>query len=274
MKTYRQGDRGLVVQYILTWINIWRGAMNQKYITAGDKFTSEAAEAVAQFQKAAGLKADKVVGPLTWRQLCKAVAFRFPRADLNTWGLFSPDLGPIPMINENPTGKVSTFGGPDDVWDRCWGQKWLKEPETPSSIPLILPRVADLGLFRPEVFELEKWPLVTDETGKEKIAGLSWALNPAAFFCALRMDNAWMGDKRGDNVPGVVVTANGKSCVCLLTDYGPSISTKGITDEPRLIDISDGAAEYLGVDTDSRVTIAWAGTYEAPGPYPWKKSNK
>jgi len=141
------------------------------------------------------------------------------------------------------TGKCSTFGGPKDTGVGPHEDLALYEGK-------------DVAAAAPGLF-LARQPDGTTGTARR--------LNPDGYYCAMRWaytpaqcakDTNHLGTRlqkctpRGwlrDNV--VSVRANGKTIQVRAVDWGPN----GETD--RIIDLSPGAAEELGVQTNDEVTV-------------------
>lgn len=122
-------------------------------------------------------------------------------------------------------GKCSTFGGPDDLGvapdeGLALYSDWTQKPELFLS-------------YQPE-----------------GTSGLARRLNPDSFYLACRWDY--------DEYPKAVlieemalVTANGKAVKCYPADWGPHENSG------RVVDLSPGAAEVLGVTTDDTVEVVF-----------------
>lgn len=132
-------------------------------------------------------------------------------------------------LGETNSGPCSTFGGPDD--------SGMSHTEGVALYPgwLMVSHHCAHALF------LER---PTEMDGNEFPRGRG--LNPDAFYCAMRWDYKVMS-------PGALarswvrVTANGRTCYVRPVDWGPNERTG------RLIDLSPGAAQFLGVKTDDVV---------------------
>lgn len=130
------------------------------------------------------------------------------------------------------TGKMSTFGGPDDTG-----------VAPGEGLALIEPVDLNEWWFN-RLFLVNQPPHTT---------GLARRLNPAAFYLALRFG------KRGE--PTSVIrreqarramfkcSANNKVVWAQGADYGPANWTE------RVVDVSPGVADQLGLHTDDQITI-------------------
>jgi len=141
------------------------------------------------------------------------------------------------------SGKTSTFGGPKDMGVSASEGLALIEPED-----LTDPRFAEL--FLPD-----------QPPGTH---GLARRLNPEMFYCAMRWayksDDVNQDRGEGKMLPittsrallrhggKILVKANGLACEVQPVDWGPGI-------EDRLIDVSPGVFQFLGLQTDDEVTV-------------------
>lgn len=123
------------------------------------------------------------------------------------------------------SGKIGTFGGPDDHG---------MAPD--EGLALYEPGMADeiTGFLLPE-----QPPGTT---------GLGRRLDPSKHYIACRWDYHQTPKSYLRGV-GVHVAANGKVVNCRPVDLGPNVRTG------RVADLSPGAAAYLGVQTDDTVTV-------------------
>lgn len=157
-------------------------------------------------------------------------------------------------------GRASTFGGPDDINDRYLHQAYMPDPgrRTPAEYyawDLVQPW---LPYLRPEMADHTSWPITTREGGKPARAGVSFFLDPSAFYCAYRFTGylhmalksldknmytaapqkrAWLriynpAIRDGDGL---------RMVRCLVTDFGPSL------DVWAQVDLSPGAYAALGL---------------------------
>lgn len=169
-------------------------------------------------------------------------------------GLHHIGLGHIPSAY----GLGSTFGGPDDKYDRCEGQALLPGigDHPPCDIPKIFPFLYSQGLFRQEAVDCKEWPMLTDERGRVRPAGLSWAMDTKnADFCALRCDTARFISEGcyNDRIPLILVynAVTEKWVLCYHTDYGPAKSTG------KSIDLSEHAQTTIGASERSPLYMRW-----------------
>lgn len=188
-----------------------------------------------------------------------------PLYKVMVYGPWRQTLGYLPdvVLGVSESGKISSFGGPHDSGDRIYNQAYITSESTPRKLLQRHQQLVDMGVLMSEeqmlavtdggkkVLEsLDEWPKVTDWRGNLKTAGVSWALNPDGFYCAMR----WK--KRGGMVdagnPKLLVWTDDKAVVVLRTDWGPAVSTH------RVIDLSPGALRALGLKTDKKVSMCWA----------------
>lgn len=135
--------------------------------------------------------------------------------------------------NANPmfqvTGKMSTFGGPDD--HGMGVNEGLALFGTPD---LADPKYSDLFLPAPP-------PGTT---------GLGRRLNPAKNYLACRWDYSQTPKQFLRDATALLVNAeNGRSVLARPVDWGPNPDTN------RVADLSPGAAAVLGLNTDDYVTV-------------------
>jgi hypothetical protein len=124
-------------------------------------------------------------------------------------------------------GKMSTFGGPHDTGVAAY-----------EGLSLITR--SDLVEWWFSRIFLNTQPVGT--------SGLARRLNPEAFYIAMR----W-GDRAITNSMArralFRLTANVKSIFAQAADFGPAVRTK------RVVDMSPGAANALGLTTDDEVEV-------------------
>jgi hypothetical protein len=136
------------------------------------------------------------------------------------------------------TGKMSTFGGPDD---HDMGVNEGLALSTP--LDLTDPRYSDLFLPAPP-------PGTT---------GLGRRLNPAKYYLACRWDyNRTPKAFLRDAVAILVNPENGRSASAKPVDWGPSPGTNLVAD------LSLGVAAALGLNTDDFVSVTITRTVTAP----------
>jgi hypothetical protein len=121
-------------------------------------------------------------------------------------------------------GKMSTFGGPDDVGVG-----------------------ANEGLALVEKSEMSLYPGFFLGEAEADAPGLARRLNPRKFYIACR----WPSDLSRSflQLATVQVSAGGKSAEARAVDKGPSSSTG------RVADLSPGLAKFLGLDTDNQCEV-------------------
>jgi hypothetical protein len=137
------------------------------------------------------------------------------------------------------SGKCSYFGGPNDTG--VGSREGLSLIETP---------------------DLQEWffrrIFLTQAQWNESL-GLARNLNSNALYCAMRWAFGSFNGVAGEILTGYsreqvrraifIVTANGKSIFVQGADWGPN------TDTGRIIDLSPGAVQALGVRTDDPVSV-------------------
>lgn len=79
--------------------------------------------------------------------------------------------------------------------------------------------------------------------------GLARQLDPDALYCAMRWDYAQTGRNALLHGKVRVQAGNGRVVWCAPADWGPNERTG------RIIDLSPGAIEALGIETDAVVTV-------------------
>jgi peptidoglycan hydrolase-like protein with peptidoglycan-binding domain len=158
------------------------------------------------------------------------------------YGWRHPEFGRIPETE----GKTSSFGGPDDGGDRRLGQARINA-NTAAELYARYRDLVEMGVFRKQSNGqpyADPLPIVTgsDLNGQwgSGRAGISWLLNPNSFYCALRTRSPHPNADRAR----VVFFFQGKACITVCTDWGPSISTG------RNSDLSPGTLAALGARTD------------------------
>lgn len=133
-----------------------------------------------------------------------------------TWDSFN-------MIHK---GKISTFGGPSDSgMTMTEGLSIYEHAEADQRLDLFFPRSSNLSV------------------------GTSKRLNPKAYFFAYRFPLDPRPDRKTlQNTQFLFRNpVNGRMVVAWLVDYGPAEWTK------RVLDISEGAAVALGIQTDQEI---------------------
>ncbi len=134
------------------------------------------------------------------------------------------DEGPQGSITKN--GKISTFGGPNDMGvSSAEGLALYDAPDIAT---------APAGLF-----------LDTQPPGT---TGLARRLNPAFNYLACRWDYS-VTPPNFLRQSSITVSANGRSVAARAVDWGPNIATG------RVADLSPGLAHALGVNTDDSCTV-------------------
>lgn len=227
---------------------------------------------VMRFQQFRLLEETGTVDPLTKAALLDACErgwhpgqpFLHPTLGVYVYGPQHPELGWLPdvALGKIESVDVSWFGGPDDRVDRVYGQAYISGAKSPRALIEKHDALVRMGLLRPEVADLDKWPMTTNHKGTRMRAGTSWALNPRSWYCAMRFK------KRGEHVneknPRLLVWSEdtGRACTVLRTDWGPA---KGPNDAGE-IDLSPGALDHLELKTHRAARVCWALDDAAIGP--------
>lgn len=220
--------------------------------------------AVMRYQELRLLTEDGITGPITKADLVEAYSsdwfpaksFQHPLYKVQVYGARHPSLGMIPdsILGKTESGKISTFGGPDDKGDRIYGQAYVSGASSPKALWERHPKLVEMGVLRKDIARLDKYPSVTDWRDLEHKASTSWALNPNSYYIAMRWAIAGrsMGYMNANN-PRLLVWSEetNKAVVCLRTDYGPHPRTG------RLMDLSNGAMKALGLKTDRIAKVCW-----------------
>lgn len=157
-------------------------------------------------------------------------------------------------------GRASYYGGPDDPNDRYLGQAYLPdpreiEPETrglpvsPAEYYRLVPAWVH-EVLSPEMENAHIWPSTTDETGKKRLAGVSYFLR--GLYCALRITSPLNRFARSGKLWVTVISAREpeRSVSCRVIDYGP---------HPRVwasIDLSPALYRELNLDW-GRDRVLW-----------------
>ncbi|MGC3991616.1 MAG: hypothetical protein QM796_18395 [Chthoniobacteraceae bacterium] len=148
------------------------------------------------------------------------------------------------------TGKMSTFGGPEDTGVGPHEGLALRE-SSDLNVPWYCIDPNGDPLF------LSKQP--------DGTTGLARRLNPNAFYCALRIDQV-LGRKLSEALPFIrrhvvdfINPSAGTRVKAMVVDYGPADGTV-IDGQPtrqtgRLADLSPGLAAALGLKTDDTVNL-------------------
>ena len=151
--------------------------------------------------------------------------------------------------------KISTFGGATDKGDRTNGLAFV------DTFGALNPRsIAETWMTRDyalstrfrigHMMQAVTWPVVDGD-----IMGLSYYLDAASDYCAMRVPSC-LAKKAFRNGFMMVNIYAVKTSVYVgsvpVIDYGPAEWTK------RVIDVSPGIMETLGVRTDDVVCVAWS----------------
>lgn len=171
------------------------------------------------------------------------------------YGWRHPDLDLIP----DREGRCSYFGGPEDKWDRGFGQALINAENAAE----LYDRYGDLveqGMFRkdaegrpftdplPDVYA---WRGGSGENAKWgwKTAGISWLLNDHSFYCAMRWRRGKFPDPRRHRA---VFFYKGHTVVIAPSDFGPAKWTE------KTADLSPGGLEALTAATGKVIKSCWA----------------
>jgi hypothetical protein len=123
------------------------------------------------------------------------------------------------------TGKVSWFGGPDDMG--------VDEDE-----PLAF------------IYEIDDAPQLFLDEQPEGTTGLARRLDPDVYYIACRWDyDVTPREMLLENVALVKSPATGRMFLAYPADWGPHVDTD------RIADISPGLMEALGIETDDEVEV-------------------
>lgn len=109
---------------------------------------------------------------------------------------------------------------------------------------------------------MDKWPLVTDWTGKIKRAGTSWALNvDTGYYIAMRFRRG-PRKYRNHNNPRLLVwnRMTHRAVVVMRSDYGPAVWTR------KWMDLSPPAENHLELKTGDVASACWAADDAPLGP--------
>jgi hypothetical protein len=147
----------------------------------------------------------------------------------DTKGTFSVEatfIDPGPQSSITLNGKMSTFGGPQDMGVGAGEGLALYEPGDVAAAPA--------GLFL--------------DTQPPNTTGLARRLNPAFNYLACRWDFS-ITPRDFLRSATITVSAKGKSITARAADKGPNVSTG------RVADLSPGLAHALGLNTDDTCTL-------------------
>ena len=261
--TLRRGDRGSEVEklqrlLVAMGFDLGRSGANGDGVD-GD-YGGKTETAVKHFQQFRmvrsqdGKKAadDGIWGNLTANYAETALAENYKKGQpwqdkgVLVYGWRHPEFGRIPETE----GKTSSFGGPDDIGDRRYGQARVNA-DTAKDVYDKYGDLVDMGIFRKqpngEPYK-DPLPIVTGSGGTGR-AGISWLLNPNSFYCALRTKEPYPNVRRAR----IAFFFQGKACVTVCTDWGPNTSTG------RNSDLSPGTLKALGAETDDWIeNQCWA----------------
>lgn len=177
-----------------------------------------------------------------------------PTIELPKPVVVEPEKPPVPKPPEEPlsqvvlSGKVSTFGGPDDRGLGPDEGLAIIEPNRLASYPNLQ------SLFLPYQ--------------PEGTTGLARRLDPSKYYLACRW-NYSVTPKSWLRVNKVSVSANGKTIDAQPIDWGPASSTG------RVCDLSPGLANALSLKTDDVCTVKFTPPkaeqpiLDGPGGPPW-----
>lgn len=218
-------------------------------------FGPKTEDAVKDCQRWLGLSMDGVVGPITAAAITATLTAEWTlgsahklmtdRGEIEVYGGLHPDKRWIP----DHYGFASNFGGPEDSGDYMYGQACINA-ETMAQVHA---RYNELLTYDPPVFR----PDVTDPLPRGM--GISWALNPQSYYCAMRWPRRPYPDPR---VHRITAQLDGVLVVMVPTDHGPAARLR------RAIDLSKGAFDVLKCGTDKRrVVVGWAADRTPIGVY-------
>lgn len=239
-RTLKKGMRGADVtrsQAFLRESKLYAGALDGR---AGPIWRA----AVKMLQQYRMISADGRVGPQTRGVMHQCVSEGWTAGELWTfrgvsvYGHRHPRLGLIPAKR----GRLSHFGGPDDVDDRKLGQALLGDDL--ADVRRFFPRLFDLGVLR-------NVGAIPDGMG------LSWALNTAGgHYCAMRWDT-----RPDPHVDRVLAYTDRHLVGNVPTDYGPAPRWWFIRRrwDPKVFDSSKATLRELHLRTNQRAAYCWAG---------------
>jgi hypothetical protein len=220
--------------------------------------------AVLQFQQYRLIGEDGIVGPETHDQLRDAltldwapgVPFTHPQIPVLVYGPWHPKLSWLPdtALGRVESADVSWFGGPNDKYDRVYGQAYISGSRSPTELIQKHPELVKMGILRREVSLFADYPMVTDWKDRNRRAGTSWALDPESFYCAMRFRRRGPRNYRNAGNPRLLVWSLDrlKACTVLRTDWGPRKKRR------MEIDLSPGALHHLGLRTHNHARVCWA----------------
>lgn len=178
----------------------------------------EAKRLIESIQNILGVAVDGKVGPNTHKSL--------DDLDAVAWGNLPSNV--IQLV-----GKMSTFGGPNDTgvkpdeglaaWDSA-GSEEVQAAFDPQGVPLFL------------------------DAQPSGTTGLARRLNPDSAYIAYRFNENLARSIVRKQV--AILQANGRTIKALVADWGPNVRTG------RVIDMSPGAAKFLGLQTDDTVSAS------------------
>jgi len=174
--------------------------------------------AVRLFQANHALEVDGIVGHLTWDKMRFLVSGGAPPEVI-----VPPPAGPIRF---SATGKMSTFGGPNDTG---------------------VTSTEGLALYN-SAEEATAHGVKMLSIVEARASGLARRLDPAQYYLACRWNydetpRKWLQDATA------TVSANGKSFRAKPVDWGPNVKTGRVTD------LSPGLATALGLKTDDTCKV-------------------
>jgi hypothetical protein len=151
-----------------------------------------------------------------------------------------PAAAAVPPIFQ-VTGKMSTFGGPDD------------HGVSPTE---------GLALFEPPDLHDPKYASLFLPAPPPGTSGLARRLNPEKYYLACRWDYSQTPRKfLRDAIAVVFNPENKRSAQARPVDWGPNVDTK------RVADLSPGLAAVLGLNTDDIVRVSvWASARAVAAP--------
>lgn len=151
----------------------------------------------------------------------------------------------IPVFTSQKKGE-SYFGGKNDKGDRTWGQaNLIRKIDKPGDILEKYSKLLYLFDISLIFKNYDKFPIVTDEKGEEKPAGLSYFLNTNVNYCALPVVLSKRGFVNEDClIVKLICSSSKRKALAIVTDYGPAKWTK------CQLDLSPNLWKILEVEQD------------------------
>jgi peptidoglycan hydrolase-like protein with peptidoglycan-binding domain len=157
----KQGCKGKQVEELQKSLNqILQG---QTILKIDEDFGILTHNAVMNFQKSRFLnEIDGIVGPTTQNEIQQClndnwiIGQPFLYLGKSIYGGYHPSWGWMP----DHEGKCSSFGGPNDLGDRMYGQAYIDDVKTPQEAALKFPTLMEMGIFRDEIKNIDKFTII------------------------------------------------------------------------------------------------------------------